>query len=621
MTIGFIFYTCSISAEVSEGKSMGELYNFLSEDGFIIEKQIAELIERVLASKRKALLLRGPAGVGKTQLASLIAEYLKADLVFFQCSYGTSEDDLLYKYVPSESTKSGIKVTLGPIPLALKLSQNKKVVLLVDEFDKTRPSADALLLDVLQNFRVALYLDDKETVISGNPDNLVIFLTSNDMREFSEPLIRRVVTITLKALPVEKVFELLSKRVRRETALLLAQIYADTINANLRKPATIQELYQLGEIIETGVEMPLEGLLRIFIVKYDDDWKKYVDYVSSREPYKFIANNNSQSDNISNYYEPNGDNIIVFEDRDRIYKDEDSSIQLLLEKLGRFNVKRPPDEKVEPILLDGNQTIEVTLKIPDNDFDAYSKVIKLLRPEPTDDPRKFGKFEYVHDEINAIISNKPLTLEEVRSIINKTKDVEAYYETTFLTGSGVESLDHLFNSATKVKYYTKDKVFLEYEGTDVTEKIVLEKENNIIMKAKGYVKRINSGDTPLLKALKRHHDELNTANNLLKVLRFCKNINTGIDAAGLSDGGAGFDGISPVEVVTILQNAKNIKNANVYVTVDGFYTIRMEKREDTIKIEIGHPFKNRLREHGFTGKYTINSGEVEKIIQVLLEWQ
>ena len=128
-------------------------YNFLVENNFYYPLDVIELIEtKVKVSRRRAFLLRGPAGTGKTELAMQFSKWWDAKLVFYQCTYGTSEDDLLYRYVPSETAKSGITITLGPLPEALLASQKQRVVLVIDEFDKTRPSADALLLDFLQNY-------------------------------------------------------------------------------------------------------------------------------------------------------------------------------------------------------------------------------------------------------------------------------------------------------------------------------------------------------------------------------------------------------------------------------------------------------------------------------------
>jgi MoxR-like ATPase len=448
------------------------LYEFLRENEFYLEKHLAELLEKVLLMERKGVLLRGPAGVGKTQLTYLIAKYLDAEYVFYQCTYGTSEDDLLYKYIPSEQTKSGIRVTLGPLPRALVLSKQKRVVLVLDEFDKTRPSADALLLDVLQNFRVGLYLDDNETIVRGNAGNLVVFLTSNDMREFSEPLLRRVVAITLKPLPTQKVLEILSKKFKKEVALLLAQIYDDTINANLRKPATLQELYQLGEILESSPSTSLDELIRMFIIKYDDDWMKYKQHVVSRKMFEFLNRTEQKmSDEISKYYEPSEQEIEV---QQHVQETASSTINQVLEKIAKVVVKQP--QKLPEAREEVKEDTEVTFKaaINESDVSAYTAIVKELRPEPSDSGDIMGKFRVVKNggEVN-IISQKPLSLNEYFKLLKSDALFEAYVEDrVFLITPS--TINEVINTASKVYYYSRKLIRAEKTYNGITELVEIE---------------------------------------------------------------------------------------------------------------------------------------------------
>ncbi len=94
-----------------------------------------------------AFLLRGPPGAGKTMITQIVAGYFNANYVFIQTTLNITEDELIYKFVPSEQTRSGVRIQYGPLPDALIKSREKITVLTIDEFDKTRPSADALLLD------------------------------------------------------------------------------------------------------------------------------------------------------------------------------------------------------------------------------------------------------------------------------------------------------------------------------------------------------------------------------------------------------------------------------------------------------------------------------------------
>jgi len=461
----------------TSGIPLSTLSKFLEQNGFYLENGKVAVIETAIRNgNRKAFLLRGPAGVGKTHLTYLIAKWLNAEYVYFQCTYGTDEDNLLYKYVPSEQTKSGIKIALGPIPRALLMSQRKKVVLVLDEFDKTRPTADALLLDVLQNFRVSLYWNDDETVVVGNSSNLIVFLTSNDMREFSEPLLRRLVAITLKPLPTTAVYEMLKKQFKENIALLLTQIYDDTIKAGLRKPATIQELVQLGELLENGVDTPLQDLIKMFIVKYDDDWVKYVQYISGRKPYNFTVQVNDDN-NIAQYYEPPQE--VQMPQQSQPQEQAQSPTQLL-EKISRIAVKQPSDSVVKVVKEEVNDTIESTFKASINDdFVAYTNIIKALKPEPTDTPDVFGKFKVMKDTDGyKIMSEKPLSLLEYLQLLNNSDEIEfeGYIEDKLVLVNPM-TINEIIENANAVRYYSNKKIQVTFNGNGVTELIEIELEN------------------------------------------------------------------------------------------------------------------------------------------------
>jgi MoxR-like ATPase len=425
-----------------------------------------------MSSSRKAFLLRGPAGTGKTQLTYLISQWLQATYVFYQCTYGTSEDDLLYKYIPSEQTKSGIKLALGPIPRALAESKNHKVVLVLDEFDKTRPSADALLLDVLQNFRVALYLDDNETIVTGNPENLVVFLTSNDMREFSEPLLRRAITIMLRSLPTTKVLEILSKRFKKEIALLLAQIYDDTIQAGLRKPATIQELYQLGEVLEVGTSIALEDLVRMFVIKYDDDWEKFRQYIVSRKLFQFFEQ--KREEDIAKHYEPQEQEIEIPQQNVQQQAEASTSVEQLLQKISVVvrQPQRMPEAREE---VKEDREVAFKANISENDVTMYTMIVKKLKPEPTETGDIMGKFRVVKsvNEYN-IISEKPLTLREYIELAKDTSaSFEAYIEDKVIIVNPT-IINKLLEEADKVYYYSKRVIRAEKEMSGIRELVEIE---------------------------------------------------------------------------------------------------------------------------------------------------
>jgi len=593
------------------------LYEFLSENSFYISPSLANVLEKVIKTRRRAILLRGPAGTGKTQLTYLVSQWLDAEYVFYQCTYGTSEEELLYKYIPSEETKSGIKITLGPVPRALSISKNRKVVLVLDEFDKTRPSADALLLDVLQNFRVSLYLDERETVVAGNPDNLVIFLTSNDTREFSEPLLRRVVSVTLSPLPSEKVYELLAKRFRKEVALLLTQIYDDTIRAGLRKPATIQELYQLGEVLEAGTSVALEDLLKMFIIKYDDDWKKFSAYVASRKAYEIFKKKRDEKgeEDIAKYYEPSETAETEVEINEGS-TEKRSTATSVLEKLKKFSVKRI-EAVAEPLKIDKNDVVEVSLKVADNDFDAYTYIIKSLKPEPTDNPAVLGKFELVEAEIRAIISREHLSADEAFKL-SKLSEVEGYYEDViYADANGVRDL---IDVADKVKYYTSNTIYLLTSDGNSEERVVLEKMSDISWRVRGYFKKSgNSNSLPLLEQIscKLRCD----VEYLTKMLSRPRN-SVYIDLSRVS-GYCSRDEILAQEVATVIENLRrsSIANKVKFSAGEKDYNYYIFKEKDVLVVGIGYKYfnivANSVAELKKAYRYDINDSIVDSVIKAL----
>jgi len=420
---------------------------------------------------RTPVMLRGPPGTGKTEVTRVIAKILGADYVFYQCSTGTTEDDLIYKLLPDESTKSGVKVVLGALPEALKKSQKGRVVLVLDELDKTRPTADAMLLDFLQNFRVSTRLDN-ESIIQGNPENLWVFLTSNDEREFSEPLLRRVSVIKLKPLPSKLVREILKNRGVREDILdLLIQLYRDTLNAGLRKPATVQELLQLAKAVEVlGSEADWSSLVYSYVIKDDLEWQKFKEYLRNREPMHYEYE--EENEDITEYYE-------------EVSEHEEEKENQWSPRMPKFRIVRR-ELNVEPVEVESE--IQEVSMIAIMDKENYATVIRDFRPEPTDNPWSFGDFRVVKDESGTyIVKENPLSLHDViksadlnysgsvnvkckESLKNSTVHIK---HTLKLSESVLQTLIDRYN----VVYYTRN--ILRFENHNGSLDFVLVREQRL----------------------------------------------------------------------------------------------------------------------------------------------
>lgn len=251
-----------------------KLHQALSKQGYLCDRRFAAKVASSITTKpTSGSFLFGPAGTGKSFLPQALASVVGADEVFYQCFPGTREDDLLVKMLPDEETKSGIKLFDGPILKAIHLSNNgdgkTPVFLTLDEWDKTRPSADSFLLDFLQNGRVTFQGDEH----IANLERLYVFVTMNDERDLSEPLLRRLPLIEFDHLEPQLVYEAL-KLTHKDSKHLDAAIalYERCVMADMSKPATIQELRQLLDAINSlGSDADWDDLVFQYITKTQEN--------------------------------------------------------------------------------------------------------------------------------------------------------------------------------------------------------------------------------------------------------------------------------------------------------------------------------------------------------------
>ena len=440
-----------------------------------------------------AFLLRGPPGAGKTMITQIVADYFNAHYVFIQTTLNTTEDELIYKYIPSEQTRSGVRIQYGPLPDALIKSREKTTALTIDEFDKTRPSADALLLDYLQNARVSFRIDDREDVIVGDKNNLIVFITSNDNREFSEPLLRRVVTIDFK-LPDPKDVEKLLRRHFDDDKIIktLTTIYIAGLTTELTKPITIQELIQLGYAMTVMPDVDFNQLLLSFVVKNVEDLYK-LNVSLERLNVSQIQQKETYLPNVVETIVKTVNNVTSQPPQQQTtqQQQEETTVQQLLTK-----IKLPVNKIVQTVnnVDKVNDEIESTFNaaIDTNTFNEYSEVIKTFKPEPTDRPDVLGKFKVVLDDTLRLTSNEPLTLNELDDIYNKM-NFEAYVEDyVYLHPKDVIGLIKSEYADLRFTYYTKDVIVTVDKKQDVTRFVLrLDNVKGRLYKAKIYVNKQN----------------------------------------------------------------------------------------------------------------------------------
>ena len=171
--------------------------NYLADDGI---SGVAFLAERL----GKPVLVEGPAGTGKTQLAKSIAELTGSRLIRLQCYEGLDESKALYEWnykkqllriQADKNSESWSEVHddifseefLLTRPLLEAIRSDDPVVLLIDEVDRVEVETEALLLEILSEYQVSI--PELGTITAKQIP--LVFLTSNNTRELSEALKRR----------------------------------------------------------------------------------------------------------------------------------------------------------------------------------------------------------------------------------------------------------------------------------------------------------------------------------------------------------------------------------------------------------------------------------------------
>ena len=206
-----------------------ELLSRLAGAGYLADEDtasVAFLAERL----GKPLLIEGPAGTGKTQLAKSVAELTGARLIRLQCYEGLDESKALYEWnykkqllriqAQRVAEDDGGKWTdieedifsepfLLTRPLLEAIRADEPVVLLIDEVDRVEVETEALLLEILSDYQVSI---PELGTVSAKQIPLV-FLTSNNTRELSEALKRRCLFLHIDYPDLEREKEIVLTRV------------------------------------------------------------------------------------------------------------------------------------------------------------------------------------------------------------------------------------------------------------------------------------------------------------------------------------------------------------------------------------------------------------------------
>ena len=263
--------------------------SYLADDGIA---GVAYLADRL----GKPILVEGPAGTGKTQLAKSIAEITGSRLIRLQCYEGLDESKALYEWnykkqllrIQTDRGEGGEDWTevkddifsdefLLTRPLLEAITATDPVVLLIDEVDRVEVETEALLLEILSDYQVSI--PELGTITATQIP--LVFLTSNNTRELSEALKRRCLYLHVDYPDLEREKEIVLAKVPEITENLadqVARVVRSIRQLDLKKAPSVSETLDWARTllllnIETIDEQIAKDTLNV-LLKYQTDIAK-----------------------------------------------------------------------------------------------------------------------------------------------------------------------------------------------------------------------------------------------------------------------------------------------------------------------------------------------------------
>ncbi len=278
------------------------------EQNYIIGPQISTIVY-LSSMMQKPLLVEGPAGVGKTDLAKVMAQALGVELIRLQCYEGLDEAKALYEWEYAKQLlytqllgdklgellagSTGLadavdRITaqedvffsekfLLPRPLLMAIRLDQPCVLLIDEVDKSDTEFEAFLLEILSDFQVSV----PEIGTIKAKHRPYVILTSNNTREMSDALKRRCLHLYMDFPTKEQELEIIRLKVPEIGQALAGELvgFVHRIREmELKKPPSISETLDWAKaLVILNAQKLDENLVKDtlnLILKYENDIKK-----------------------------------------------------------------------------------------------------------------------------------------------------------------------------------------------------------------------------------------------------------------------------------------------------------------------------------------------------------